>query len=532
MKESKKQLKKILNSNDPVKLKSLFVFDDDNDKRVLFKYKLWVRKFFPSYIKSKDAPFHDEMILYTLHAYKNKFAYVHAAFRGAAKTSLTKLFLAYVIANDRQHRRRYLKVLSSDGKNSNQIVTDIYNMLVTVKPIYPEIFQKTSTKREETMGSFTTSTGVKVVAGTVGTAQRGALQEHARPDFIWFEDFEDRMTLRSLVKIKAIWDNMEEARTSISNDGSLLYTCNYLSEAGNVHKLVDKGDSDTRRVMITPIIKDGVLAWPDKFTLEDIEVMKREDDDFEGERLCKPSASRDVFFNRDAVEVQPVKEPIKVDNGFRIFEEFDPSHEYASGHDIAGGVGLDSSTSVFIDFSTIPAKVVATYCDNTIRPDVFGYEIKRQHEMYGKCLTAPENNSIGASTVLVLKQLGVPMCEAPKKITRIADEKSIEYGWNTNAHTKPKMLYDLAKAINDGLLLLQDRDIIKEVKSYTRNNLMENIKDPRLVTRHFDLLMALAIAWQMKDYRFPSVVALDLRRKEREALIRQNRRRKESNSLR
>ena len=47
------------------------------------------------------------------------------------------------------------------------------------------------------MASFTTTTGVKVVADSVGTDQRGAIQEESRPDFIWFEDFENRTTLRS-----------------------------------------------------------------------------------------------------------------------------------------------------------------------------------------------------------------------------------------------------------------------------------------------------------------------------------------------
>ena len=31
---------------------------------------------------------------------------------------------------------------------------------------------------------------------------------------------------------------------------------------------------------------------------------------------------------------------------------------------------------------------------------------------------------------------------------------------------------------------------------------MDNENDPRLTTRHFDLLIAAAIAWQMKDHAF------------------------------
>ncbi len=61
---------------------------------------------------------------------------------------------------------------------------------------------------------------------------------------------------------------------------------------------------------------------------------------------------------------------------------------------------------------------------------------------------------------------------------------------------------DFRKACNDGLVALNDKDLIQEAKSYTRNDLIDNSPDPRDVsnaTRHFDLLCAAAISWQMKD---------------------------------
>jgi hypothetical protein len=78
-------------------------------------------------------------------------------------------------------------------------------------------------------------------------------------------------------------------------------------------------------------------------------------------------------------------------------------------------------------------------------------------------------------------------------------EKPKEYGWNTNGLTKPKMIYALIKAVEDGLIELNDKDLIQEAKSYTRDDLMDNEIDPRLSTRHFDLLTAACVAWQMKD---------------------------------
>jgi hypothetical protein len=349
------------------------------------------------------------------------------------------------------------------------------------------------------MSSFTTNTGVKLLADTVGTEQRGALQNEARPDWIIFEDVETRKTLRSPVVTKAIWDNMEEARTSLSKEGSAIYNCNYISERGNVHKLVLK-ENEQNKVLIIPIIENGQSNWPDRFTLGDIEQMKQDDDDFDGERLCKPSAGQDILFNREKLDSLTPKEPIQVSSNFKIFYNYNPSHRIASGHDVAGGVGLDSSTSVFIDFDTIPARVVATYKDNTIKPDIFGYEIKRQSDIFGGSLTAIEKNNHGHATIAICKQQEVNQYKTQGKDTSIEGKIMTEYGWHTNQATKPKMLFALAKAVEDGLLDLTDKDLIQEAKGYSRDDLMDSEVDPRLTTRHFDLLIACAIAWQMKDW--------------------------------
>jgi len=500
------EIKQILNSEDLPKIKALFAFDKTNShESVVFKFGLWARYTHPKYFKSKDAPFHKEMDLNLVKTYRGEInQFVNIAFRGASKTAKTKLFLAYAILNDLDHTRRYIKVLSADGVNSKQIVTDIYNMLVSprCKILYPEVFAKTDLKREETMGSFTTATGIKMIADVVGADQRGALQEDAKSDLILYEDIETRGTLRSAVKTKAIWDNMEEARTGLAVGGSAIYNCNYISERGNVHQLVTR-QSGSKVVLIVPILTpDGLSAWEDRYTLEQIEHMRKTDDDFEGERLCKPSASKDVLFDRESIDKQVAKQPIKTVAGFKIFKEYNPSHRIAGAGDVSLGVGLDSSTTVFIDFDTMPAQVIGTYYNNEIKPDDFGDEMARQGRMFGECLLAPENNNAGVATIARLKQI-YPMSRiyATQK-----NEQGIKYtvpntfGWNTNALTKGQMFNDLSKAVEDGLIELNDPDLIAEARSYSRNDLMDRDVDVRLVTRHYDILTSCAIAWQMKDY--------------------------------
>lgn len=498
----KQEIKDILFGDDVQMRRTLFCFNiTDDTELVRKKFNYWAKFYQTKYFKVQDADFHKEIDTYNIQAYKGELdSFTDIVFRGGAKSARTKLFLAYAIANDLDHFRRYIKVLSEDNTNSKQIVTDIYNIFVGsgVRLDYPELFQKTNTRREETMSSFTTSTGVKLIADTVGSSQRGAIQDDVRPDLVWFEDFENRITLRSATITQGIWDNMEEARTGLSANGSCIYTCNYISEAGNVHRLVQK-KSERNKVLIVPIVdKQGNLAWEQQYSQVDIERMRQNDDDFEGERLCEPSASADVVFDREILTSMPTLIPEKDTYGFKIFKQYDATHFYASGHDVSSGKGLDSATSAFIDFTAQPCEVVATYANNLIEPELFGEEIKRQQDIFGGCVSAPENN-LYDRCIYRLRQLGGNIYATMQKSSKIKQNRVTDYGWRTGTN-KSNMIVALTVAINKGELVIYDEDLIAELKSYTRNDMLDRSIDPRLTTRHFDLLMALAIAWQMKDY--------------------------------
>ena len=162
-------------------------------------------------------------------------------------------------------------------------------------------------------------------------------------------------------------------------------------------------------------------------------------------------------------------------------------------------MGLDSSTSVFIDFTVSPAQVVATYACNTIEPDTFGYEIRSQTDRYGDNLCAPERNNHGHATIAIAKQLDVNLYVSSGSESRTEAQHRKEYGWHTNSATRPKMLHELRTAVADGLLDLNDPDLIAEARSFTRNDLIDTEADPRLTTRHFDLLIACTIAWQLRN---------------------------------
>lgn len=496
-------MEEILQREIPTELKALFEFNKTNTvEEIRVKFNIFSRYFYPEFFKRKDAPFHKEIDTNLIRLYKGDIKrFVDIAFRGAAKTTRTKLFVTYVIANDTDHYRRYIKVLSADASNAKQIVTDVYNLLINerVQAIYPEIFEKTREKREETMQSFTTATGVKMQADSVGTDQRGDIQQDARPDFIWADDFETRKTLRSAVITQAIYDNLEEALNGLSKEGSALFNCNYLSERGNVHRLLEK-KADNKVIMITPIKKDNKPTW-DAYTIEEINNIEKNAEDFAGEYMCEPSAGADIYFDRATLDNMPKRTPVRVIADFKIFYPYEFAHRYGLGADVGGGVGLDSSTTVIIDFTTFPSRVVATFKNNVIKPDSFGDEIASQGNRYGECIVAPENNSFGYATIARLKQVYNNIYFTEAKETRAGlPPSSRTYGWNTNLDTKSKMLGDLKTAVSNGHLELSDPDLIAELRSYSRDDLMDKDIDPRLTTRHFDLLISCAIAYAMRNH--------------------------------
>lgn len=492
------EIRTILDEGNKSKLLALFQFDITEPKeRIAKKFKIWSRYFFPKFFSSKDAPFHEQMDMGNIGVYINGASFLNIAFRGSSKTTRTKLFIAFCIANDIGHHRRYFKVLSKDLGNAKQSTTDVYNMLISkrVRALYPEIFQKTEAKREETMASFTTATGVKMTADTIGTDQRGDIQDDARPDFILFDDIETRMSLMSAPTTFKIWQNIDEAITGLAKGGGAVFTCNYISERGNVHKLVEKIENK----IIIPIEVRGEPTW-DRYSKEDLIRIKKDVEDYEGDYLCLPSASKDVYFDRASLDKQIPKEVIEEIAGLKIFRKWSHANRTGGGMDVGGGVGLDSSTSVFMDFDCIPAQVIATYRNNEIKPDAFAHEIARQGKRFGECYVAPEKNY--GSTIDILKMIypARSIHRTQRGTGKIVHSPSVEYGFETNSATKPTILADFAKAIEDGLVDLNDKDLIAEARSYTTGDLMDREIDPRLTTRHFDMLMAGAICWYIRNF--------------------------------
>jgi len=209
--------------------------------------------------------------------------------------------------------------------------------------------------------------------------------------------------------------------------------------------------------------------------------------------------SGNKLFNGENIDTQIqmyMREPMEVDGDFLIYKRYVKSHLYGLGADVSQGVKRDSSTIVVIDFTT--GETVLTYKSNIVDPVTFAHDIKRAALMYGGCIAAPEANNVGITTCVTLNSI-YPNIYTQHREGLIETSPTNKLGWLTTGLSKPKMMYEFSEAINDDIVHILDEGILMEAKKFNKEDSLEIIVNDK-TTRHFDLLTAAAIAYQMKIY--------------------------------
>lgn len=198
----------------------------------------------------------------------------------------------------------------------------------------------------------------------------------------------------------------------------------------------------------------------------------------------------------DAQREKYAQEPLTVDGDFRIYRQYVRSHVYGLGADVSQGSKRDSSTIVVIDFTT--GEIAMTYKSNTVDPVAFAHDIKRAALMYGGCIAAPEANNVGMTTCVTLHAI-YPNIYTQVREGLLESSPSNKLGFLTTSLTKPKYMYEMAEAMENDELKILDESILLEAKRFNKEDTLE-IKTSDKTTRHFDLLIATGIAYQMRAY--------------------------------
>lgn len=285
-------LEDILISGTRAEKKFLWGFSlEDSNSTIQKKFRLFVIGNYPRYLSSDWADFHYKMIENYIESYRGNCDFLNIGFRGCSKTSLMKLFVVFVLLNDKYSYKRYIRVNTKEIGNSKQIVTDIYNLVVEVEDIYGDVFEKEGkTKREETMGGFTMKNGVKVSAGTVGKTQRGLIQDAFRPDWVIFDDVEDNESIESVVITRKIIAKCDEAIQGMSVDGTYIVLANYISDLGVIEDFRKKAVVE----MITPIEDSNGITWG-RYTREKVQKLVESAKDWWGDYMCQPQLKAREF---------------------------------------------------------------------------------------------------------------------------------------------------------------------------------------------------------------------------------------------
>lgn len=209
------------------------------------------------------------------------------------------------------------------------------------------------------------------------------------------------------------------------------------------------------------------------------------------------SSGNKMFESSVIIEKQQneVRTPIRTEGNIVIFTDYIRGHMYGIGGDVALGIGRDSSTICVIDFTA--GEVVATMIDKWIKPDMLAYEMAKLGRMYGVCIIAPENNNMGHTTVTTLHKI------YPNLFTAVVegyneDKQTARLGFTMSSATKGKIMTELSAAFTEGSLKVPDNRILMEARSFNKEDAL--IVNKAEMTRHFDLLIACAIAWAMRAY--------------------------------
>jgi hypothetical protein len=83
--------------------------------------------------------------------------------------------------------------------------------------------------------------------------------------------------------------------------------------------------------------------------------------------------------------------------------------------------------------------------------------------------------------------------------------ESVTFGWSTNTATRPKMLQELKDAIDKEALKVYDKPTINEMFSFVVVQTTSTWKAQAENNAHDDLVMSLAIAWQMYQLCQPPI---------------------------
>lgn len=184
------------------------------------------------------------------------------------------------------------------------------------------------------------------------------------------------------------------------------------------------------------------------------------------------------------------------------FREIEPDEYLVAGYDMASGV-KDYCAVQFVSYTKCDVPVVI-HSDKTAS-EVTNQVVEVLEQIYRFTglppMIAPETNAGGVFEIdrmLAMNRLNhFRIYEQPTGIGSISYSSPRKYGWTTSSATRPRMLSDLKQAIDNRIIKIYDRNTVSEMYSFVVVKGTSVWKAQAESNSHDDLLIALAIGWQL-----------------------------------
>lgn len=192
---------------------------------------------------------------------------------------------------------------------------------------------------------------------------------------------------------------------------------------------------------------------------------------------------------------------------FRQFRPIGPGEFFVVAADTSSGMG-DYCAVQFLSKTKVDvplvyhSKTIATDMTNAIKPI-----LEKLYDLTGyKPVVAYERNAGGVFEIDRLASMNYGGKYEIFKMPNLGREnppESIKYGWETNTATRPAMLSQLKDAVDNKVLRIYDKQTVSEMYSFIITQTASSWKAQAEHGAHDDLIMSLAIAWQMYQISNP-----------------------------
>ena len=277
------------------------------------------------------------------------------------------------------------------------------------------------------------------------------------------------------------WIDVEDY--SINPTGKLILT-SHEKELMKMHKDITIGNLNWRRLKLSEYASGSEQIYsPEDRMKQDFPLTPEEAflssgrPVFDQDKLLKHI--HDIGINKPTIiKINVVKPHLSMfKEMLSVFKTPDKSGKYIVGADIAEGLSSGDFSSAFV--MSKDGRQVALFHGH-IDPDLFGRVLVEIATIYNEALIVPEMNSIGFATLSSIKNAGYTKVYHRDIVDEIGLNETPKLGWRTTSSSKQTMLSKLIAMYRDGEIEILDINLLKEMKSLTREsngNVELNSKD-------------------------------------------------------